>query len=83
MSTAVGRQVDKSTGRQVDRSTSRQISMSSIYKWRWGSRSTGSLLLSTGNRSTGPQVDKSVLIICIHVNGCVGISQAEIQGLNA
>ena len=37
-------------------------------------------VIVNSSRSTGRQVDKSVLIICI--NGCVGIGQAEIRGLN-
>ena len=36
-------------------------------------------VIVNSTRSTGGQVDKSVLIKCI--NGCVGIVQAEIQGL--
>ena len=47
LSTAVGRQVDKSTGRQ--------ISISSVYKWRWRCRSTGFLLLSI---AIGRQVER-------------------------
>ena len=68
----------KSKTRQVNRLTRRQIGLSSIDKWRWGCRPTGSFLIVHGSRFTGRQVDKSVLITCI--NGCVGICQSEVEG---